>query len=79
VRLAEIFVREVPRLLIGEGLLGPDWAERILSRRHTGFNVQEVLLDRKYSFFWSILSSVNLDFSRFGAILPSRPRRDPAV
>jgi ribosomal protein S27E len=38
-RLAEIFAREVLRLLVGQGLLSPEWAERILSWRHTGFNV----------------------------------------
>jgi ribosomal protein S27E len=38
-RLAEIFAREVLALLVGKGLLSPEWAERILSWRHTGFNV----------------------------------------
>ena len=38
-RLAEIFAREVLRLLVGKGLLSPEWAEQILSWRHTGFNV----------------------------------------
>jgi ribosomal protein S27E len=38
-RLAEIFAREVLRLLVAKGLLSPEWAERILSWRHTGFNV----------------------------------------
>ena len=38
-RLAEIFAREVLRLLVGKGLLSPEWEERILSWRHTGFNV----------------------------------------
>jgi hypothetical protein len=37
-RLAEIFAREVLRLLVDKGLLSPEWAERILSWRHTGFN-----------------------------------------
>jgi len=36
---AEIFAREVLRILVGVGLLSPEWAERILSWRHTGFNV----------------------------------------
>ena len=26
-------------MLVGEELLSPEWAERILSWRHTGFNV----------------------------------------
>ena len=39
VRLAEIFAREVLALLVGKGLLSPEWAERILSWRHKGFNV----------------------------------------
>ena len=38
-RLAEIFAREVLRFLVGERLLSPEWAERILSSRHIGFNV----------------------------------------
>jgi len=38
-RLAEIFGREVLRLLAGRELLSPEWAERILSWPHTGFNV----------------------------------------
>jgi hypothetical protein len=38
-RLAEIFAREVLRLLVGKGLLSSEWADRILSWRHTGFNV----------------------------------------
>jgi len=38
-RLAEIFGREVLRLLVGKELLSPEWAERILSWPHTGFNV----------------------------------------
>ncbi|MDH4271902.1 MAG: transposase [Candidatus Aminicenantes bacterium] len=38
-RLADIFAREVLGFLISKGLLSPDWAERILSWRHTGFNV----------------------------------------
>lgn len=29
-RLAEIFAREVLRLLVEKGLLSPEWAERIL-------------------------------------------------
>jgi hypothetical protein len=32
-------VVEVLRLLVGKGLFSPEWAERILSWRHTGFNV----------------------------------------
>jgi hypothetical protein len=39
VRLAEIFAREVLRLLVDRGLLSSEWAKRILSWRHTGFNV----------------------------------------
>jgi hypothetical protein len=38
-RLTEIFAREVLELLVNKGLLSPEWAERILSWRHTGFNV----------------------------------------
>jgi len=38
-RLAEISGREVLRLLVDRGLLSPEWVERILSWRHTGFNV----------------------------------------
>jgi len=38
-RLAEIFAREVLSFLVGKELLSPEWAERLLSWRHTGFNV----------------------------------------
>ena len=38
-RLAEIFAREVLGLLVGGGLLSAEWRERILSWRHSGFNV----------------------------------------
>jgi hypothetical protein len=38
-RLADIFAREVLRLLVNRGLLSPEWGERILSWRHSGFNV----------------------------------------
>jgi hypothetical protein len=38
-RLAEIFAREVLADLVGRELLSPEWAKRILSWRHTGFNV----------------------------------------
>jgi hypothetical protein len=39
-RLAEVFAREVLRFLVGRELLSPEWAERLLSWRHTGFSVQ---------------------------------------
>jgi ribosomal protein S27E len=38
-RLAEIFAREVLTDLVRKELLSPEWAERLLSWRHTGFNV----------------------------------------
>jgi hypothetical protein len=38
-RLAEIFAREVLAFLVGRELLSPEWAERILSWPHSGFNV----------------------------------------
>jgi hypothetical protein len=38
-RLAELFSREVLASLVRKELLSPEWAERILSWRHTGFNV----------------------------------------
>ncbi len=38
-RLAELFAREVLADLVRKELLSPAWAERILSWRHTGFNV----------------------------------------
>jgi len=37
--ISEVFSREVLRMLVGKELLSPEWAERILSWRHTGFNV----------------------------------------
>ena len=39
VRLAEVFAREVLGFLVGRQLLSPEWAERLLSWRHTGFSV----------------------------------------
>ena len=38
-RLADIFGREVLTDLVGRELLSPEWAERLLSWPHTGFNV----------------------------------------
>jgi hypothetical protein len=38
-RLAELFAHEVLGFLVGRELLSSEWAERILSWRHTGFNV----------------------------------------
>jgi len=38
-RLAELFAREVLGFLIHKELLSPEWAQRLLSWRHTGFNV----------------------------------------
>jgi len=38
-RLAEIFTREVLAMLVRKELLSPEWAERILSWPHSGFNV----------------------------------------
>jgi len=42
-RLAEIFAREVLSFLVGRELLSPDWAECLLSWRHTGFNVHSLV------------------------------------
>jgi ribosomal protein S27E len=42
-RLAEIFAREVLSFLVGKELLSPEWAERILSWRHTGFSVHSLV------------------------------------
>ena len=38
-RLTELFAREVLGFLVRNELLSPEWAERLLSWRHTGFNV----------------------------------------
>jgi len=38
-RLAEIFTREVLAMHVRKELLSPEWAERILSWPHSGFNV----------------------------------------
>ena len=38
-RLAELFAREVLADLVRKELLSPEWTERILSWRHTGFSV----------------------------------------
>ena len=40
---AELFAREVLRLLVGRELLSPEWAERILSWPHSGFNVHSLV------------------------------------
>jgi len=42
-RLVEIFAREVLADLVRKELLSPEWAERILSWRHTGFNVHSLV------------------------------------
>jgi len=42
-RLAELFCRGVLAFLVRKELLSPEWAERILSRRHTGFNVHSLV------------------------------------
>ena len=38
-RLAELFAREVLAFLVHKELLSPEWADRLLSWRHSGFNV----------------------------------------
>jgi len=38
-RLAEIFSHEVLAELVRKELLRPEWTERLLAWRHTGFNV----------------------------------------
>jgi len=42
-RLAAIFAREVLAFLVGKELLSPEWAERLLSWRHTGFSVHSLV------------------------------------
>jgi ribosomal protein S27E len=42
-RLEQFFAREVLRLLVGRELLSPEWAERILSWPHSGFNVHSLV------------------------------------
>jgi len=42
-RLAELFGREVLEMLVRKELLSPEWAERILSWPHTGFNVHSLV------------------------------------
>jgi len=42
-RLAEVFAREVLAMLVRKELLSPEWAERILSWRHTDFNVHSLV------------------------------------
>ena len=41
-RLAEFFGREVLADLVRKELLSPEWTERILSWRHTGFSVHSL-------------------------------------
>jgi hypothetical protein len=50
-RLAEIFAREVLMSLVGKELISPEWGERILSWRHSGFSVTNC------SFWWSMIRS----------------------
>jgi hypothetical protein len=38
-----VFTREVHEFLVGKELLNPEWAERILPWRHTGFNVHRLV------------------------------------
>ncbi len=45
-RLAEIFAGEVLAMLVRKELLGPEWAERIPSRRHSGFSVHSLVRAR---------------------------------
>jgi hypothetical protein len=42
-RLAEVFAREVLAMLVRKELLSPEWVERILSWRHTSFNVRNLV------------------------------------
>jgi hypothetical protein len=42
-RLIELFAREALGMLVRKELLGPDRAERILSWRHSGFNVHSLV------------------------------------
>jgi len=42
-RLAEVFAREVLSMVVRKELLSPEWAERILSWPHTGFNVHSLV------------------------------------
>ena len=45
-RLEEIFAGEVLHFLVRKELLSPEWAERLLSRRHTGFSVHSLVRAR---------------------------------
>jgi hypothetical protein len=42
-RLTEIFAREVLAMLVRKELLSPEWAERLLSWPHSGFNVHSLV------------------------------------
>jgi len=50
-RLEELFSREVLRLLVHRELLSPEWAERILSWRHTGFSVHSRIRAKRKTAF----------------------------
>jgi len=43
VLLAAIFAREILAMLVRKELLSPEWAERILSWRHSGFSVHSLV------------------------------------
>jgi hypothetical protein len=83
-RLAELFAREVLAMLVRKELLSPDWAERILSWPHTGFNVHSLVRTRtkieaervgKYM-IRPLLSLERL--MRWGIDMKSGPRADGA-
>ena len=76
-RLAEIFAREVLAMLVGRELLSPEWAERLLSWRHTGFSIHSLVwattktqAERvgKYM-IWPLLSLERLSFEEVDRII----------
>jgi len=52
-RLAELFAHEVLTTLVHKELLSPEWAERLLSWRHTGFLVYSHNIHRPGHFPYS--------------------------
>ncbi len=83
--LAELFGQEVLSELVQKELLRPEWAERILSWRHTGFSVHSqvsrlmISLPESFSETEHFQGGIKFPPSalRFATLTPGGPRRPP--
>jgi hypothetical protein len=66
--ISEVFSREVLRFLIGRELLSPEWAERLLSWRHTGFSVHS-----------RVRAKTKAEAERVGKYMRQRPGHRPLL